>query len=283
MHEQQATPLGTIIRGSRWPPAPLRRGTSERWPTSVAKMPVRVVRWIARVLSALRGVRNLRRLYRAELKHCDAANASRGADSAFGVERCDIRYINLDRRGDRKAEFELEMHKLGITWHKRISAIPMTNGLLGCTLSHIMALRQWEASGSKLLLVCEDDAQFVVNRPTLDALIEEFATSPELSVVALAYRTAWLVPISPILAMSSDIQTTAAYIVKPAHVAELISIFEESVSRLNSPKPKRSAALDKVWKNLQRRRVFAIPHKPYAIQRPSYSDIIGAKASYSNG
>ena len=48
-------------------------------------------------------------------------------------------YINLDARSDRKEYIERELPKIEIT-PNRFSAIKLTNGALGCSMSHLKCL-----------------------------------------------------------------------------------------------------------------------------------------------
>lgn len=268
------------VRANRWPRSPVRRKPNESISAFVVKSPVRAVRWAVRFLTADIEVRRFRRINALPSLASPHPNAAIPPESARGVERCDVRYINLDHRSDRREDFENEMHALGVSWHNRHSATLAHPGALGCSLSHLQVLKHWEATPGRLLLVCEDDARFVASRSELDALIEEFTASPHLQVLALAYRTAWHIPISDRLAASADIQTTAAYVAKPEIVPDLVAAFEDSVRGLRDGASARTAALDKVWKRVQKKRLFAIPRKKCVIQRAGFSDIQEALTDY---
>ena len=268
------------VRANGWPRSPVRRKPNESISAFVVKFPVRAVRWVVRFLTADIEARRFRRINALPSLVSPHPNAPIPPESARGVERCDVRYINLDHRSDRREDFENEVHVLGVSWHARHSATLAHPGALGCSLSHLQVLKDWEATPGRLLLVCEDDAQFVASRSELDTLIEEFAASPDLQVLALAYRTAWHIPISDRLAVSADIQTTAAYVAKPEIVPDLVAAFEDSVHRLRQGQRDRLAALDQVWKRVQRKRLFAIPRNKCVIQRAGFSDIQGALTDY---
>lgn len=272
-----------FVRDMGWPRSPTRRKPGEAFWMFALKAPVRAVRWSVRFFTAPMEARRLERVYTAQTAQSIEGVGATRAGTPQGLERCDIRYINLDHRSDRREEFEREMLDLNVSWHLRESAVAADPGILGCGLSHSKVLRSWDARPGRLLLVCEDDAEFVVTRPELDALIEEFVSTPALKVLTLAHRTAWNIPISERLAISSDIQTTAAYVVKPESVPGLVQAFSKSVRRLRAGAPSRTAALDKVWKEMQRQQLFALPRVPSAIQRAGYSDIERKIVDYYSG
>lgn len=268
------------IRDAHWPRSPMRRKPNESFLAFLVEAPVRAARWTIRFLTAPLEAGRLQYVYvhAVGLGAQGARVASVRTDR--GLDRCDIRYVNLDHRSDRRNAFEREMRKLGISRYVRIPAIHATPGNLGNVLSHMQAIEAWIVRPGRMLLICEDDAEFVSSRSDLDSAIEEFMSNPALKVLALANRTSWHIPISGRLAISSDIQTTAAYVVKPESIAELLKVYGESVIRLSSGVPVHRASIDTVWKKMQRRHPFALPRKTCVIQRPGYSDIQGAAVNY---
>lgn len=268
------------VRDAGWPLSPLRRKPGEPTVMFVIKAPIRAIRWCARFLTAPLEARRLRRVY---FKQADAGVKGAGFVGSgidHGLERCDVRYINLDQRKDRMVEFQREMRVIGVSWHVRVAATVANRGILGCGLSHTQVLREWTMEPGRLLFVCEDDAEFVSPRHELDALVEEFVSRPELKVLALANRTAWHIPISERLGISSDIQTAAAYVVKPEIAGELAKVFGRSVRRLAAGAPAQVAAHDIAWKKLQKKQLFAVPRSRSVIQRAGYSDIQGESVDY---
>jgi hypothetical protein len=264
-----------VHRDLRWYPSTWRR-PGERWPSRVAKGPVRTVRFLGHVLRALRDARALRRrLHAAPIT--DAAPTTHAVDTrttaARGLDRCDVVYLNLDRRSDRRAQFEQQMQRLGRVAFRRFPAVPTDPGMLGCSLSHLSVLESWDATPGRMLLVCEDDAQFLAPRATIDALIEEFAAGPELSVLALANNTAWHLPLTDRLAVSADIRTTACYVVKPEAVGDLAAAARRSCELLEQGERPEVAAVDVVWRQVQRTRTFALPRERVVVQASGYSDI----------
>jgi len=65
-------------------------------------------------------------------------------------------YINLEKREDRRKEFEEECKKMEITV-ERFPAIERSRGILGCHLSHITILKKARELGLSNVLIFEDD------------------------------------------------------------------------------------------------------------------------------
>ncbi len=201
--------------------------------------------------------------------------------SVFGLERCAVSFINLDRRPDRREEMVAELEKLGLENYNAFRAIEASPGSLGCSLSHA-ALLQVEQENSDLIMVCEDDARFLLGRKELDEIVEAFYLDLRLDLLCLSYK----IQNSPLLvddkfAISNNIQTTACYIVRRQHVSKLSKVMNRSANRLARGWPEWFSALDIAWKALQRwELIFAIPQRPCVIQRASFSDVEGRTVDY---
>lgn len=234
-----------IARDVRWF-SPLHRPPTERFVTWVVKTPLRIPFWILWVNVAMVRARRAHLLYEREKSRRQIALDAR-AESQSGLQRCDIRFINLDHRPDRRAEFENEMRRLGVSEYQRVPGVLASPGALGCALAHVNLLDSWDPSPGRLLLVCEDDAEFVATRKEIDAAIEEFVASPELQAFLLAHNAAWRIPISPRLSISSDIATTAAFVIRAEIVPELLTAFQESAVMLENGAPSGKASIDVVW------------------------------------
>jgi hypothetical protein len=193
--------------------------------------------------------------------------------SAYGLDRCDVVYINLAHRLDRRIHIEEELRSLEVTAYTRFDAVLHERGSLGCARSHQEVLRDWNAAPGRLLAILEDDCTVVVARRELDALVDEFAVDDRLDVLVVANNSAWKVPISQRLATSADIQTMAFYILKQRAIPPLLRNAAQSVRRLTDGAPDHVAAIDILWKRVQKRHVFAVPRHQVARQLAGYSDI----------
>lgn len=261
-----------VVPDVRWPQNPLRRRPDGKEFHRITGAPLRATHWVLSVLLAsIRARRLLNVQSRAQASNVPPAPSEPGP--ATGLNRCDIRFINLDHRTDRREQFEIEMKRLGVSWHQRIPGVIASPGALGCARAHVNVLDSWRSVNGQLLLVCEDDAQFVAPREEIDAAIEEFVASPHLQVLMLAHNAMWRIPISNRLGISASISTAAAFILRPEVVPALRAIFQQSADLLEGGMAPSRAAIDVTWKRLQRQHVFALTNTRCAIQRPSYSDI----------
>jgi glycosyl transferase family 25 len=194
-----------------------------------------------------------------------------------------VSFINLDARVDRLQHISKELKNIGLGFASRQPAIKKDNGALGCSLSHLEVISGVNLSDGGLLMVCEDDCQFLVNRSKLGALLIEFQKNPALDVLCLAYNVVGrnsIVPISNLLSVTNNTQTTACYVIKAHMVEPLSKIFSSSSLALESGKPINVYAIDQLWKKLQKTAIFAIPSSRAAQQVESYSDIEGRTVFY---
>ena len=126
------------------------------------------------------------------------------ANGPSGLDRCEIHYINLNHRADRRAALQSEFKALGVTRFARFEAISDANGALGCAKSHEAVLASASLTEDQLLMICEDDCQFIAERAAIDAAIEEFFYNPHLDVLCLAYNAQNGFAISQNLMITSD-------------------------------------------------------------------------------
>ena len=144
------------------------------------------------------------------------------ANGPSGLDRCEIHYINLKHREDRRAEIQSEFKALGVTRFARFEAIADANGALGCAKSHETVLSSASILEDQLLMICEDDCQFIADRAAIDAAIEEFFFNPHLDVLCLAYNAENGFAISQNLMITSDTQTMSCYILKAPAIAPVL-------------------------------------------------------------
>lgn len=199
--------------------------------------------------------------------------------SPLGVN--DIYYINLDSRKDRKSEFTLEMSKLGVLNYNRFSAVKDNPGGLGCSRSHQAVLEIAIEKNLDMVLICEDDCEFLVDSRKLATVIREFIANSSLDVLCIGnYLERRPLPISKLLAITDSTQTMSCYLIKKQVLIPLKKLADDSVTSLQAGNSYEDAALDQTWKSLQKQYVFAVPKERLMRQRKSYSDLLNEVVDY---
>ena len=189
--------------------------------------------------------------------------------------------INLPHRVDRldavRSQFAA-IHRIPVV----VPGVVEANGALGCALAHRNLLRSQVEISDAVLWIAEDDVEFHASEREISAVIADFLDDPGLDVLCLSHMTRRSgIPISSQLALSVTTETTACYLVKPWARAALEASFHSSVQLLSLGREPRIAAIDVVWKALQRSSlVFCIPRVSLAIQSPSFSDVLGREVDY---
>ena len=150
-----------------------------------------------------------------------------------GFDRCEIHYINLKHRADRRAGILLEFKALGVAHFTRFEVILDTNGALGCAKSHEAGLSSASSSEDQLFMICEDDCQFIADRAAIDAAVEGFFYNSHLDMLCLAYNAENGFAISQNLIITSDTQTISCYILETSAIAELLDCTRFSVENLS--------------------------------------------------
>lgn len=200
-----------------------------------------------------------------------------------GLARCEVFFINLDSRTDRRKSFAEQIASVDLTTATRFSAIRNQNGAIGCSLSHLAILSTAKVQDGRLLMICEDDCEFLVDRKELDLLVEEFYENPKLDVLCLAFNTLnkrKQATISKSFLLTENTQTTACYVIKPHMIKPLAAVAKQSADELAANNLPGKSAIDVVWKNLQKTHFFVVPRRRAAKQITSYSDIEQADVSY---
>ena len=191
-------------------------------------------------------------------------------------------YINLDSRPDRKAHVEKQMSNIGIVT-ERFKAIKLSNGALGCSMSHLKLLEIAKANNLPHVLIVEDDILFT----DISLFVNQFNKFLELhkdfDVVLISGNN--LPPyknIDDTCVKVSQCQTTTGYLVQSHYYDTLINNYRKGIKNLiENPENHKLFAIDKFWFNLQK------IHKWYLIiplsvtQREDYSDIEKRPTNYS--
>ena len=174
-----------ILKGSNWPVIRSRQTKNERVGSTILKTPARIALLCIRLVRArVLAIAHIRRWRKRPLGG-DIQNLGSGSLKVGrrGLERCDVVYINLAHRVDRREHFQQQMRQIAVDRYVRLDGVLATPGSLGCAISHAQALSSHYPREDRMLVVCEDDATFKMPRESIDAIVEEFFHNSNLSVL----------------------------------------------------------------------------------------------------
>ena len=191
-------------------------------------------------------------------------------------------YINLDSRPDRKQYMEEHLKTVGIH-AERFKAVKLTNGALGCSMSHLKLLELAKSNNWDSILIMEDDIQFL-NPDIFTKQLNHFLhVHKEFDVLLIAGNN---VPpftnIDETCVKVTRCQTTTGYLVKNHYFDTLIQNFREGIKNLMwTPEKHVLYAIDKYWFRLQERDTWYLIIPLTVTQREDYSDIEKRITNYS--
>jgi len=187
-----------------------------------------------------------------------------------------IFYINLDERADRKEEIESELTIYDLLDHsERIQAFYTPGqGILGCTMSHLKALKLAKERKYKNVLILEDDFQFTITKEELDnQLTALFEQGPEFDVCMISFNIQQSIPTEyPFLQKVIKAQTASGYIVSESFYDSIIELYEWAIPLLDQTREHWNYANDQCWKLLQPNSNWYAFTNRCGKQRPGYSD-----------
>ncbi len=196
-----------------------------------------------------------------------------------------IFYINLDKRMDRKTEFETSMARVG--WKsERFSGIycPPPRGIVGCTKSHLAVLKLAKERKYKNVLIFEEDFEWIES----DAVVEEemtklFTHNPNFDVCFLAYnlKKGRQDEKYPFLIKTDYSTTASAYIVNQHYYDTLITLYEECIPKLESTMKHWLYANDQIWQSLQEKDNWYCFMRRLGKQRDGFSDNANGMVKYN--
>jgi len=192
-------------------------------------------------------------------------------------------YINLLSRPDRKNHVENQLLSIGIN-AERFNAIKMTNGAIGCSMSHLKIIEISKKNNWDHVLIVEDDILFT--NPTI--FVTQFnhflKNHNDFDVVLIAGNN--LPPykiIDNTCVKVTQCQTTTGYLVKNHYFDTLIKNYKEGLLNLmKDPSNHRLYAIDKYWFNLQKINKWYLITPLTVTQREDYSDIEKRPTNYTN-
>jgi hypothetical protein len=200
-----------------------------------------------------------------------------------------IFYINLDYRTDRRTEIEYELNRIGLEEKsERFAAIACPEqGILGCTKSHMEALKLAKARGYKNVLILEDDFEFLVSREKMDTDLNAFFQSKlgkNYDVCMICFGLSRESPEEElecnIVKRVIEAQNAAGYIVQEKYYDVIIELYEKIVPLLEQTKAHWIYANDQAWKVLQETDRWYHFIERFGKQRAGYSDNSGAYMDY---
>lgn len=192
-------------------------------------------------------------------------------------------YINLEYRVDRKKHMKQELKKLG--WKgKRIEAVQMKDGSIGCTLSHIKCLKMAIEKDLDYIIILEDDIEFL-NPPLFLQNFHKFLHSGmDWDVILICGNNAKpCKQIEEYYAKINNTQTTTGYMVKKHYFSTLLNNMKEGLQRLmREPDQHFYYAIDKFWFHLQEQDNWFLILPLTVTQMEGYSDIEKKETNYSH-
>jgi glycosyl transferase, family 25 len=193
-----------------------------------------------------------------------------------------VRYINLDKRTDRKKEIESELRRMGIPNFKRFPAVNHRDGAIGCAYSHLNLLKEAKNKKYKNILILEDDFEFIVSKKEFWKLME--ATKDiDYDVIMLGYQLNKHEDYNDTFYKVLEAQTASAYLVNSGFYDKLIKNLEDAVLEFEKTGQHWNYANDQCWKSLQPISKWYAFRTRIGKQRPSFSDNKGEKVNYHSG
>jgi glycosyl transferase family 25 len=185
--------------------------------------------------------------------------------------------INLDRRHDRWAQFQKEIHREGMV-AERFSAIdgndfklsyPCDNGNNACTLSHLSILLRAKYLGFRSVMIFEDDAELAQGFwEKLNCCLQDLPQDWNMLYLGASHKDPPIKITDRIYRLQKSF-CTHAYIINSNMFDTMIRNF----TALDQP-------CDCFYTVLQRDFKMFITNPPLAWQRGGYSDIVKREMHY---
>ena len=188
-----------------------------------------------------------------------------------------IFYINLDSRIDRREQIETELASFDILKNtERIEAIPTPGrGILGCTMSHLYAIKLAKERNYSNVLILEDDFYFTISKEEFENQLQTFfASNISYDVCMISYNIQRAEPMDeyPFIQKVLEAQTASGYIVHHSFYDAIITLYEWAIPLLDQTGEHWNYANDQVWKRLQPNSNWYAFTMRCGKQRPGYSD-----------
>ena len=184
-------------------------------------------------------------------------------------------YINLEHRTDRKEHVEQQLTNIGVK-SNRFNAIKMSNGAIGCSMSHLKILEDAKKNNLDHILIIEDDITFLdpeLFKNQINKFFELHGNNWDVILFAgnnmPPYQT-----IDETCIKVSRCQTTTGYLVNGHYINVLAANVKMGLTNLlNKPDDRSKYAIDKFWFILQGASNWYLITPLTVVQREDYSDI----------
>lgn len=185
-------------------------------------------------------------------------------------------YINLDYRVDRKQHVEHQLKNIGLNRvSNRFNAIKLTNGALGCSMSHLKCLEMAKAYGWDHIMIVEDDITFLNPALFVEQCNSFLKNHKDWDVLMIGGNV--IPPYRPVDSSCIKVinsQTTTGYIVLQHYYDILIENIRAGMNKLMlDPEKHVLYAIDKYWFELQEKHSWYLIIPLTVTQRDDYSDI----------
>ena len=185
-----------------------------------------------------------------------------------------ILYINLDRRPDRLAQIQGELGNMGLSGERIPAVDTVPHGYIGCTISHINALKKARDAGWENVLILEDDFHFIVTKETLYKQLTTFYLNHKnYDILLFGHNVIHTEYVDALISRTKNVQTTSGYIVHKRFYTTLINRLEEGLLLLIETKDAGKYTIDQYWKELQHHSLWYYFNNRIGIQREGFSDI----------
>jgi len=191
-------------------------------------------------------------------------------------------YINLENRPDRKEHVEKQLQNIGIE-ATRFNAIKLSNGAVGCSMSHLKCLEIAKQNNWDHVMIVEDDILFLNPNVFKNQLNKFLKNHKNFDVLLIAGNN---VPpyqkIDDTCVKVYRCQTTTGYIVQSHYYDKLISNIKEGIKQLiTNPDQHILYAIDKYWFRLQEKDNWFLVTPLTVTQKEGYSDIEKRPTNYT--
>lgn len=192
-----------------------------------------------------------------------------------------VLYINLESRPDRDAHIKKELLKIGFTG-SRFNAIKMSNGAIGCSMSHLKCIQMAKENDWDHVCILEDDIEFLDPDLFKKQLSTFLQNHTNWDVLLLAGNN--MLPYQPIdetCIKVSNCQTTTGYIVQKHYYDTLIDNYKKGIGLyMKNPDKPHMYSIDRYWFLLQNKDNWYLIVPLSVIQREDYSDIQGKNTNF---